>query len=108
MGEVTNAWITIQNIGNMDLTNVCATLNMLNEGRVHPDKTVCVPSLPAGYQVSEKLTVDSTLGKDSSVQVDVDSGETLLQRVAQNSCTDFGLFPPNISNLGTVMPMPTP
>ena len=31
-GQVTNAFITIQNIGNMDLTNVCATLNAWMKG----------------------------------------------------------------------------
>jgi len=108
MGEVTNAYITIQNASSMDLTNVCATLNMLGEGRAHPDKTKCVASLRAGDQVTEKLTVDSTLGKDSPVQVDVDSGATLLQRVAQNSCADFSLFGPKITDLGTVTLIPTP
>jgi len=107
MGEVTNAYVTIQNTGRVDLTNVCATLNMLGEGRPHPDKTRCVASLPAGYQVTEKLTVDSTAGKDSPVQVDVDMGATLLQRVAQNSCTDFSLFAPKTA-LGVVAPIPTP
>ena len=108
MGEVTNSYITIQNTGGLDLTNVCATLNMLGEGRVHPDKTKCIALLPAGDQVTEKLTVDSTLGKDSPVQVDVDSGTTLLQRVTQNSCADFSLFGPKINDLGTVTPIPTP
>ena len=108
MGEVTNAYITISNIGNMDLTNVCATLNTQDEGRVHPDKTKCVASLLADYQVSEKLTVDTTLQQASPIQVDVTSGENLLQRVTQNSCTNFDLIPPKLSNLGTVMPIPTP
>jgi hypothetical protein len=108
MGEVTNAYVTIRNTGGVGLTNVCATLNALDEGRVHPDKTKCVALLPIGYQVSEKLTVDSTFGKDSPIQVDVNLGTTLLQRVAQNTCADFGLFPSGIPNLGTVTPIPTP
>jgi uncharacterized membrane protein len=108
MGEVTNAYVTIQNIGNADLTNLCATLNALDEGRVHPDKTKCVASLPAGYQVSEKLTVDTTLKQASPIQVDVTASGNLLQRVPQNSCTSFDLIPPRMSNLGTVMPIPTP
>ena len=108
MGEVTNAYVTIQNVGDEDLINICATLNMLGEGRVHPDKTKCMASLPAGYQVTEKLTVDSTLGKDSPVQVEVNAGATLLQRVSQNSCADFSLLGPKINNLGTVAPIPTP
>ncbi|MFZ1042440.1 MAG: hypothetical protein WCA79_00540 [Anaerolineales bacterium] len=108
MGEVTNAYITISNIGAVNLMDVCATLTARDEGRPHPDKTKCVASLPAGDQVSEKLTVDSTLGKASSVQVDVTMGSILLQRVAQNACTDFDLIPPRVHNLGTVTPIPTP
>jgi hypothetical protein len=108
MGEVTNAYITIQNIGTMDISNVCATLNALDEGRAHPDKTKCVDLLPTGYQVSEKLTVDTTFKQSTSIQVDVNTSGNLLQRVAQNSCTDLGLFPPNLGVLGTVTPIPTP
>ena len=108
MGEVTNAYITVQNIGTVDLTDVCATLSALDEGRPHPDKTKCVGALPVGYQVSEKLTVDTTFRQATSIQVDVTEGGNLLQRVAQNSCTDIGLFPPNMSGLGTVTPIPTP
>ncbi|MGA7192669.1 MAG: hypothetical protein WBW94_03490 [Anaerolineales bacterium] len=108
MGEVTNAYVTIQNVGSADLSNICATLNALDEGRTHPDKTKCVDSLLAGYQISEKLTVDTTLKQASPIQVDITSGNNLLQRVAQNSCTNFDLIPPKMSNLGTVMPIPTP
>ena len=108
MGEVTNAYITIQNIGNADLTNLCATLSALDEGRVHPDKTKCVSILPAGYQVSEKLTVDTTSLQSSPIQVDVDLGATLLQRVGQNACTNFDLIPPRMHDLGAITLIPTP
>ena len=108
MGEVTNAYVTISNTGDVALNNVCATLNAMDEGRVHPDKTKCVASLPAGYQVSEKLTVDTTLKQASPIQVDVTSSGNLLQRVGQNACTNFDLIPPKIHNLGTIMPIPTP
>ena len=93
MGEVTNAYVTIQNTGNTDLIDICATLNALDEGRAHPDKTKCVASLPAGYQVTEKLTVDLTLGKSTPIQVDILSADRLLQRTGQNACTNFELLP---------------
>lgn len=108
MGEVTNAYVTIQNTGNTELIDVCATLNAPDEGRAHPDKTKCVASLPTGYQVTEKLTVDSTFGKSTPIQVDILSADHLLQRAAQNACTSFDFLPPNIGSLGTVTPMPTP
>jgi hypothetical protein len=52
MGEVTNAFVTVKNTGNVELTNLKVTLYVLDEGREHPDKTVELTSLPAGYQVS--------------------------------------------------------
>ena len=60
MGEVTNAFVTVRNTGGVDLTNLNVTLNALDEGRVHPNKTVAVALLLVGYKVTLKLTVDST------------------------------------------------
>lgn len=106
MGEVTNAYVTISNIGTTDLDNVCATLRGLDEGRPHPDKTKCVPSLPANYQVTLKLTIDTTYKESTPIQVDVSADNGLLQRVGKDSCTDIGLFPPNVDDLGMVKPIP--
>lgn len=106
MGEVTNAYVTISNVGAAELTNVCATLRGLDEGRPHPDKTKCVPSLAPNYQVTLKLTIDTTYKEDTPIQVDIASNDVLLQRAGKDSCTDIGLFPPGIDDLGVVKPMP--
>jgi hypothetical protein len=106
MGQVTNAFVTISNLGSTDLDNVCATLSGLNEGRPHPDKTKCLPSLPASYQVTEKLTIDTTFKQATPIQVDVTSNNVLLQRVGNDSCKDLGFFPPDIDNLGVVQHIP--
>ena len=106
MGEVTNAFVTIGNIGAVDLENVCATLNARDEGRPHPDKKKCMPSLPAGYQVTQKLTVDTTYKADTPIQIDVSSNDVLIQRVGRDSCTDIGLFPPDLDSLGKVRRIP--
>jgi hypothetical protein len=105
MGEVTNAYTTLKNNTGVDLSNLCATLNALDEGRVHPDKTVCVPSLADGQQVTLKLTVDSTYKQNTPIQVEVKSGETLLARIGQDSCTDIGLFAPAPGSLLTPVPL---
>ena len=104
MGEVTNAFIVLKNTGAMELTNVKATLNALDEGRVHPDKTAEVASLLAGYKVTLKLTVDSTYKKDTPIQIEVSGDNGLFQRVGVNACKDIGLFAPNPSDLNTPMP----
>ena len=105
MGEVTNAFVTLKNNTGADMINVCTTLNALDEGRVHPDKTVCVPLLLHGNQVTLKLTVDSTYQQNTPIQVEVKSGETLLSRVGQESCTDIGLFAPAPGSLLTPVPI---
>ena len=106
MGKVTNSYVTISNLSSQVLPNVCATLRGLNEGRPHPDKTVCVASIPAGYQVTLKLTIDSAFNKDSPVQINVVSDNYLLIRVGQDSCQDMSLFPPNVNSLGKIIPIP--
>ena len=57
MGEVTNAYVTLKNIGTSDLPEVCVLLRALDEDREHPDKSRCVEALPASHQVTLKLTV---------------------------------------------------
>lgn len=91
MGEVTNAYPLLQNVTGADLTNVCATLSASDEDRTHPDKTVCIPSLPDGYQVVLKLTVDTGFQEDTSVQVSVTSTEGWMVSAAAESCRDIGL-----------------
>ena len=105
MGEVTNAYVTVSNIGSAGLENVCATLRGLDEGRIHPDKTKCVPSLPANYQVTLKLTIDTTYKVSTPIQVDVAIQDGLFQRVGKDSCTDIGLFPPGVDDLGLIKPI---
>jgi hypothetical protein len=105
MGEVTNAYATISNLGKRNLTNVCATLSASDEARRHPDKSQCVPSLPAGYQVTLKLTVDTGFKVDTSIQVEVTTNEGVGMTVARESCTEIGLPSPN-PQFGIVRPIP--
>lgn len=104
MGEVTNAFVTLTNTGAIELTNIKVTLNALDEGRVHPDKTVELTSLPIGYQVTIKLTVDTTYQKDTPIQVVTvsDQGSFPIEGLA--SCTDLGLFAPKPDGLNTPIP----
>ena len=104
MGEVTNAFVVLRNTGGTELTNLRVTLKALDEGREHPDKTVEVTSLPISYQVSLKLTVDSTYRAETPIQVEVSSDAGLFHRVGADSCKDIGLFAPNPTDLSTPMP----
>ena len=105
MGEVTNAFVTLKNTGNVDLANIKATLNALDEGRVHPDKTVEIALLPVAYQITVKLTVDSTYRQETPIQIEVTDDSGLFQRVGASSCKDIGLFAPKPEALLTPVPI---
>ena len=106
MGEVTNAFVNIQNNTGQDFVELCTTLFALDEGRVHPDKTVCIPSLADGQQVTLKLTTDSTYKKETPIQVEVKSGDILLSRIPEESCIDIGLLAPKPEGLRTPIAIP--
>jgi hypothetical protein len=105
MGEVTNAFVVVKNTGGVELTNIRVTLNARDEGRPHPDKTVGVTSLAVGYQVSLKLTVDSTYKAETPIQVEVTGDAGLFQRVGAESCRDIGVLVPNPDTLNTPAPI---
>jgi hypothetical protein len=104
LGEVTNAYVVVRNTGGVELTTLHTTLRALDEGREHPDKTVEVTSLLAGYKVTLKLTVDSTYQEETPVQVELTADGGLFQRVGAESCKDIGLFAPNPNDLTTPVP----
>ena len=105
MGEVTNAYVVLANASGPDLTTVCATLSAADEGRVHPDKTACVPSLPRGYQVTLKLTIDTTFQVDTIVEVGVLSNEGTMASAGGLACRDIGSFVPAPEKIGVLEPI---
>lgn len=106
MGEVTNAYVVLTNTGNSDAHRLCATLTGLDEGRPHPDKTECLAGLPAGYEVTLKLTIDTTYEERTAIQVEITSNNSLLLRLGEPACTSPVLIPGQISNLRTPEPIP--
>lgn len=105
MGEVTNAYVVIQNTGTVDLPNTCGLLRAKDEDREHPDKNVCVPNLPAQNQVTLKLTVDSAYKEETIIQVDALSNDAVLLRVDKQSCRDINLFGGAPGDVGVVKPI---
>ena len=104
MGEVTNAFVTLKNTGGVGLTNLKATLFALDEGREHPDKTIDITSIPIGYEVTLKLTVDSTYQQETPIQIEVIGDMGIFQRVGSASCRDIGVLAPNPNGLYTPVP----
>jgi len=106
MGEVTNAFVTLKNTGGVALTNIRATLLALDPGQqVHPDQTVELVSLPISYQVTIKLTVDSTFQQETPIQVEMKSDQGDFPREGAASCRDIGLLAPNPAGLNTPVPI---
>jgi len=86
MGEVTNAWVTLQNVGDAEASNVNLTLYAPDEERVHPDKRKFIQYLPPGHEISLKLTVDTAVGIDTSVQAEATSSEGAQEQGSRMSC----------------------
>jgi hypothetical protein len=105
MGEVTNAYVLLSNTGGSDANYVCATLSASDEGRQHPDKSRCVQSLPVGYQVTFKLTVDSKFRAGTSIRVDVTQENGVPTLVENQSCQAIGLLKPGRGELDIVTPI---
>lgn len=105
LGEVTNAFVILTNNGNVDLTNLKATLFALDEGREHPDKTVEIPGLPVSQEMTVKLTVDSTYNAETPIQIEVSAEGGIFQRVGSASCREIGVFAPNPASLNTPVPV---
>lgn len=106
MGEVTNAYIGLSNTGQADATNVCALLSGSDEARPHPDKTACVPALPAHTRVTFKLTIDTGFGVDSRIRVEVSSAEQAAASLDGGSCKAIGAAPAGLAPFGIVAPIP--
>ena len=87
LGEVTNAYVMVQNVGNADATDVQATLSASDEQKPHPDKSYLVQNLPAGNEIPLKLTVDTKEGVASSISVEVTSAEEVNAKSRKASCS---------------------
>ncbi len=89
LGEVTNAYATLRNIGGADLTDVCATLSASDEGKPHRDKTRCAGYLPPGFEITQKLTVDTEYSKLTSITLVVTATQGIRETKAQSSCPEI-------------------
>jgi hypothetical protein len=106
MGEVTNAYVKLSNLGESPASNVCVVLSTDDEGRPHPDKMGCVLTLPSQTQVTFKLTVDTTFGTDTLIRVDASSAEKVSASVLGGSCKAAGAPKQQLDPFGVVRPVP--
>lgn len=86
-GQVANAWVTVQNIGTAKATNVDLRLLATDEAKHLPDAQKVVTTLPPGYQITQKLTVDTYLFKTTDLTVVVSSNEGAAMQEAKSACS---------------------
>ena len=89
MGEVTNAYISIENVGTGDATNVCAELQASDVGRRHPDQSWCIQYLLPSKQVYQTLTADTELRTGTSINVVVTCNEGERVETGRGSCPEI-------------------
>ena len=86
MGEVENAYVRVRNTGGIELTNVLVTLQASKEGRPHPDKSRSFASLPAKYEVTTKLTVDTQSGSLTVLEASATTSQGGISQVSGADC----------------------
>lgn len=86
MGDVTNAFVRFRNLGDVELANICFALTLDNEGRSHPDKIRCIPSLRPNYEVTLKLTVDTDSRAPTLAAVAVMMPQGVIDKVSSPGC----------------------
>jgi hypothetical protein len=85
LGEVTNAYVTIQNVGNLTASNLLVTLTSASESQPHPDRSYTIGHLPEGHEINLKLTVDTRTSDDSPITVTV-VGSGIEESAVKESC----------------------
>lgn len=106
MGEVTNAYVSLINALGPEQSGVCVTLSSSDEGRAHPDKTVCIPSLPHGYMVTIKPTIDTSYKADTKISLEIGSDEGLSIKISDEVCQGIGSNKPAAQILNLIQPIP--
>jgi hypothetical protein len=86
LGYVTNAYVRARNLGGVELTNVCLTLNTNGEGKIHPDKMRCISALRVNNEVTTILTVDAEFKTLTAIEVIGTANPAVSDRVAGTSC----------------------
>ncbi|MCX6083300.1 MAG: hypothetical protein NTW32_27545 [Chloroflexi bacterium] len=86
MGEVTNGYVMVQNVGEVDISNVRVELRANDEGKTHPDKYYELPNLPFGYQIPLRLTVDTKNNVDTELEAVVSGDNNVYSTTTKSSC----------------------
>jgi hypothetical protein len=81
-------------------------LNTNGEGKVHPDKTRCIPTLRLNYEVTTILTVDAEYKTLTSIEVIATANPAVSDRVTGAGCR--ALSSTEINQLKPLLNAPRP
>jgi hypothetical protein len=101
LGEVTNVYAEIRNIGNADAYNVIAVSAASDEGEEHPNKYAVIGDIPAGYMTIRKMTVDTTYEVFATITVAAAADNADITQESINDCTEID--PKTIEGLDLVI-----
>ena len=103
LGEVTNGYVVVQNVGNADATNIHVSLDANDkDSNDHPDTSYKIQNLPPGYQISLKLTLDTENGVDTVLSANATSDEGISASATKPSCKRRKTDTKALKDLGTL------
>ena len=89
LGEVTNAYVTVENTGTADANKLRVTLSGSDEEKAHPDKTQEITVLAVGHEVTLKLTIDTDRDKETTITIEATSADGSRSALPNQPCQEI-------------------
>lgn len=90
LGEYTTAFVTIENVGKVDVSGLIVELKASDETSItHPDQKKTIQYLPVGHKVTLDLAIDTKFLKTTNVTVIVTAREGVRETNERRDCRDI-------------------
>jgi hypothetical protein len=89
IGEVTNAYVTLVNVGETDVSGVVVTLKASDKASEHPDQYEYIQYLPVDHKVTVSLTAGTNILDDSGIEVIVTTIEGAFEQTSRSDCKEI-------------------
>lgn len=106
IGEVTTAYVTIQNVGGSDARNVVVALRASDESSQNPDQQKLIQYLPVGHQVTLDLAIGSQFFQNTAVQIIAVTDKGVIESTSRSDCKEID--PDTFDNLFRILRLVTP
>jgi hypothetical protein len=108
-GEITYAYVRVDNAGSVDVENVYLLAQATDpDSTLHPSSLEFIHHLPAGYQTTRRLIVDTRLGKATTITAFLTGPSGLHEVDARPECQELNADQVTsfTSILGSFLPIP--